>query len=153
MAIKVYKEWKLSRGEDGKFMPEHKTLRKAHTTIDEWLAEEYNKNTYSSGLVYELDEEKTKELETDVNKRMAEKIRKGNKVSFTPQAEAVKPPEPPTPPALTPEQIKYNKRKEKMLTSGWVFDSAKNIFAKGENIIAAEELPGMNNIKFGKILK
>ena len=155
MAIKVYKEWKLSRGEDGKYLPEHKTLRKSHTVIDEWLAEQYNQNTFSSGLLYELDEEKTKELETDISKRMAEKIKKQTKVSFTPVEvkEPVKEPEKVPDKVSDKNQLKYDRRKAKMIETGWIFDADKKVFSKNNQIVDAEELLLLDNIKYGKLLK
>ena len=150
MAAKVYKEWKLSRGDNGGFNRDHKTLRKQHTVIDEQLAEIYNSNTDSSGLLYEVDEVATAELNKDISKRMSEKIAKNTKISFNPIEKA---------PVVekeieeTPDQKKYNTRKAKMIEAGWLFHDDSKSFTKGDDEVTAEKLLSLSNVLYGKLLK
>lgn len=151
--LKVYKEFKLSRDGDG-YNINHRTLNKPHVTIDEGMADKFNSNTQDSGLFYELDVEASKELAQHVNQRRADKIKKSNRTSFDPplqQHEQINSPEPPA--GLSPDQEKYNKRKEKMIVAGWEFNTDMSEFIREEQKVSADELLSMPNAKYGKLLK
>lgn len=128
MAIKAYKVMQLLRGANGgAFDRDHQTFTGRVSKIDESLAETYNSNSIESGKLYVEDPELTA------------------KIFLRPEKKAEQP--------ESPEQKKYNGRKEKLIDAGFTFDDEKRTFTKGESVIEASELVDIAPVTFGKLLK
>lgn len=155
MAAKAYKRWKLAK-QNGRYMSEFKTpTNPHHVVIDESLAEIYNSNTQDSGVLYEIDQEATILLEKDINKRMQERIARQTRTTYNPDLIKPKVVEPikEEEENETPDQLKYNKRKEKMIAAGWVFNIETNSFTRKDEVVKAEDLLNMANTNYGKLIK
>ena len=144
--LKAYKIMQLLRGENGvNFDTNHKTFTGKFSKIDESLAEQFNSNCLDSGKFYEVDEELTEKCFGEKKKAKEPKTEtKEESENKTPETTLKKTPE-------TPEQLKYNNRKDKMLAAGFTFENDE--FIKGETKIKASELLGLHSVKYGKLIK
>lgn len=130
MAVKAYKVMQLLRGANGgAFDKNHQSFTGRVSKIDESLAETYNSNSLESGKLYVEDPEITARIFLRPEKKIE------------------------TPKSETPEQKKYDLRKEKLITAGFTFDEDEKTFTKGESTIEASQLVDMAPVTFGKLLK
>ena len=151
--IKAYKYMQLLRGANGnQFDINHKTwINGTICKVDEIYANDCNENCLQSGKYFELDVELTEKLfstkpKAETTLKPTPIIPAVNQNSLVDNDEGIVEVE-----DKTEDQTKYNKRKEKMITAGFVFEN--ETFTKGEISIKANELLNLHSVKFGKLLK
>src|SRR3972149_3698473 len=118
MATKVYTLYQLGRAGDSQLfdLTQKSKLIRTGVKIGEDLAQTYNDNAKDSGKYYELDEAESERL-FGKEKQIIKEETKAEAPVIVEQEQ--------------PEQKKYNARKEKMITAGYVFNSETNVFIKG----------------------
>jgi len=136
MSTKVYRLYQLGR-EGNSFNLEQRKEIRSSVKIDETLAEIYNDNAIDSGKLYVINEEETERLFGKPKPKVSTPVIPAVTESVT----------------ETPEQLKYNVRKDKMIAAGFVFNETDNVFERGKVIIKAEALLDMPPAKYGKLLK